>query len=79
MTDYRFRIAERVVASAYGVPPGPYEITRMLPIENGVPFYRAKCIADGHERALSEPSLRLAPRAANISAVPPRQPKAKMR
>lgn len=29
----------------------------MLPLADGVPFYRGRCIRDGHERALSEPSL----------------------
>jgi hypothetical protein len=61
VTDHRFRIGERVEAAAFGVPPGPYEITRMLPLADGVPFYRARCIRNGHERALSEPSLRLGP------------------
>jgi hypothetical protein len=63
MTDHRFLIAERVVASGFGVPPGPYEITRMLPVADGIPFYRAKSVTDGHERVLSERSLRPAPRA----------------
>jgi hypothetical protein len=44
---------------------GPYEITRLLPLEAGVPYYRAKKLSDGRERALSELSLRLMPEAAD--------------
>jgi hypothetical protein len=77
MTDHRFRIGERVVASAFGVPPGPYEITRALPLAHGVPFYRAKSVTDGHERAMSESSLRPAP--ANSDKTPPPRSNSKAR
>jgi hypothetical protein len=79
VTDHRFGIGERVVASAFGVPPGPYEIMRMLPLADGVPFYRARCIRDGHERALSEPSLRLGPVVAASTTASPRWTRAKAR
>jgi hypothetical protein len=76
MAYHRFRIGQQVVASAFGVPPGSYEITRLLPLAEGVPYYRAKSLGDGHERALSEHSLRPAPTPANISDAPPRRSKA---
>ncbi len=37
MSDHRFQIGERVVALAFGVPSLPYEITRTLPLADGVP------------------------------------------
>jgi len=70
MAYHRFRIGERVVALAFGVPPGPYEITRVLPLVDGGPFYRGKSVADGRERALSELSLRRPPAAANSNRTP---------
>ena len=79
MAHHRFCIGERVVASAYGVPPGPYEITRLLPLADNVAFYRAKSATDGHERALSEPTLRPAPTPTNRNDAPPERPKEKAR
>jgi hypothetical protein len=46
------------VAYAFGVPPEPYEITRLLPVADGIPKYRAQSLGDGRERAISEPALR---------------------
>lgn len=80
MAYHRFHIGQRVAASAFGVPPGPYEITRLLPLADRVPYYRAKSLSDGHERALFEVSLRPAPMPANSNDdVPPRRPQAKAR
>jgi hypothetical protein len=62
---HRFKIGQQVVATAFGVVTGPYEITRLLPLEAGVPYYRAKKLPDGRERALSELSLRPRPETAN--------------
>jgi hypothetical protein len=61
---HRFKIGQQVVATAFGVVTGPYEITRLLPLEAGVPYYRAKKLPDGRERALSELSLRPIPESA---------------
>jgi hypothetical protein len=36
MTVRRFQIGERVMALAFGVPLGPYEIARMMPLAGGV-------------------------------------------
>jgi hypothetical protein len=43
---------------------GPYEITRLLPLEAGFHITGPKNV-DGRERALSELSLRLMPEAAD--------------
>ena len=56
MAYHRFRIGQRVIACAFTVPPGPYEITGVLPVADDVPFYRVKSVPDGHERAISAPS-----------------------
>jgi hypothetical protein len=58
MAFHRFKIGQQVVVTGFGVLTGPYEITRLLPLEAGVPYYRAKKQPDGHERAISELSLR---------------------
>jgi hypothetical protein len=59
MSEHRFQIGQTVVVSAYGAPPGPYSITRLLPIDQGEPNYRGKSLVDNHERALAENALRL--------------------
>ena len=58
MPFHRFKIGQQVVLTGFGVLTGPYEITRLLPLEAGVPYYRAKKLPDGRERAISELSLR---------------------
>jgi hypothetical protein len=65
MVRHHFRIGSARCASAFDVPPGPYEITRLLPLADGVPQYRAKSFGDGHECAVSEPSLRPVRKPAN--------------
>ncbi len=79
MPYHHFHIGQQVVASAFGVPPGPYEILRLLPLADGIPHYRARSHADGHERALPEPSLRLAPKPANSNEAPLARPKSRAR
>jgi hypothetical protein len=59
MSEHRFQIGQTVVVSAYGTPPGPYSITRLLPPEQGEPNYRGKSLVDAHERAMSENAIRL--------------------
>ena len=44
MAYHRFRIDQQVVASAFGVPPGSYEIMRLLPLADRLPYYRAKSL-----------------------------------
>jgi hypothetical protein len=44
---------------------GPYEITRLLPLQAGVPHYWAKKLPNGPESAFSELSLRPMPEAAD--------------
>jgi hypothetical protein len=55
---HRFQIGQTVAASGVGVPAGPYRVTRLLPLSNGEPHYRAESVADGHERAFSEAAIR---------------------
>ena len=64
MAFHRFKIGQRVLATAFGVLTGPYEITRLLPLVAGVPHYRAKKLSDGPESAFSELSLRPMPESA---------------
>ena len=59
MSEHRFQIGQTVVVSAYGAPPGPYSITRLLPVDQGEPNYRGKSLVDNHERAISENAIRL--------------------
>ena len=59
MSEHRFQIGEKVIATAYGAPPGPYSITRQLPADHGELSYRGKSLIDNHERALGENALRL--------------------
>ena len=58
MAFHRFKIGQQVLVTAFGVHTGPYEITRLMPLVAGVPYYRAKKLPDGRECALSELSLR---------------------
>jgi hypothetical protein len=62
---HRFKIGQQVLATAFGVLTGPYEITRLLPLVAGVPYYRAKKLSEGRESAFSELSLRPTPESAN--------------
>lgn len=64
MPFHRFKIGQRVVATAFGLLTGPYEITRLLPLGSGVPHYRAKKLPNGPESAFSELSLRPMPESA---------------
>jgi hypothetical protein len=62
---HRFKIGQQVVATAFGVLTGPYQITRLLPLVAGIPHYRAKRLPDGPESAFSELSLRPKPESAD--------------
>ena len=79
MALHRFQIGQLVVASAFGVPSGPHEITQLLPPPYGVPFYRARSRTDGHERAIAEQGLRSAPMPTGLVDGLPRGPKVKAR
>ena len=65
MAFHRFKIGQQVVVTAFGVHTGPYEITRLMPLVAGIPYYRAKKLPDGPESAFSELSLRPTPESAN--------------
>jgi hypothetical protein len=71
MSEHRFQIGQTVVVSAYGAPPGPYSITRLLPSEQGEPNYRGKSLLDAHERAMSENAIRLAKAKSEPSSIEP--------
>ena len=63
---HRFQIGQTVAASGLGVPAGPYRVTRLLPLSDGVPHYRAESVADGHERVFPEAAIRLVQRPARL-------------
>ena len=71
MSEHRFQIGQTVVVSAYGAPPGPYSITRLLPPEQGEPNYHGKSLVDAHERAMSENAIRLAKAKSEPSSIQP--------
>jgi hypothetical protein len=73
MSEHRFQIGQTVVVSAYGAPPGPYSITRLLPADQGEPNYRGKSLVDAHERAISENAIRLIQRKSEPSSDVPRR------
>jgi hypothetical protein len=80
MSEHRFHIGQTVVVSAYGAPPGPYSITRLLPPEQGEPNYRGKSLVDAHERAMSEKAIRLLQaKSEPSSAQPPKKHTARTR
>ena len=49
MTYHHFQVGQFITAHALGVPAGPYRITRLLPLSNGVPQYRLKSAVDDLE------------------------------
>lgn len=57
MQHHRYKIGQTVTAHTPGVPPGPYVITRLLPLVGKEPHYRVKD-ENGGERALLESELR---------------------
>jgi hypothetical protein len=75
MSEHRFQIGQTVVVSAYGAPPGPYSITRLLPADQGEPNYRGKSLVDNHERAISENAIRLQQSTSELSTAvqPPKK------
>ena len=54
MSDHTFLLGQTVAANGFGIPPGPYKITRLLPTSHGIPQYRAKSVVDQHERKATE-------------------------
>ena len=63
MPSHRFSVGQTVMAPPAGrnaiLPPGPYVILRLLPLEGRQAHYRVKSTVDGHERALLESQTRL--------------------
>ena len=60
---HRYALGDLVVARSPSVPPGPYVITRLLPLVVGEAAYHGRSTADGHHRALMEGQLNPAPSA----------------
>ncbi len=60
-THHRFKLGEKVTPHSPGIPSGTYVITRLLPLVEGQPHYRARRTKDGHERALLETQVRSIP------------------
>ena len=61
MQDHKFQVGEirNFTPSAFdrATPRGPYEIVRLLPAESLGHQYRVRCVADGHERVVTEGQL----------------------
>jgi hypothetical protein len=85
MLAHRFRVGQTVVVPSSGrpkgaIPPGPYIIVRLLPVEGGEPYYRVRSSVDGHERALLENQIKLPEmRPTNVEARQVRREPAPMR
>ena len=65
MPRHRFDVGQKVVAPVAGphslVPPGPYVVVRLLPIQDGEPGYHVRSEVDRHERSLMESRIRALP------------------
>jgi hypothetical protein len=57
MPRHRFKLGQSVVAHSPGIPPGPYTITRLLPLVGKEPHYQAQS-ATGVVRALLESQIK---------------------
>jgi len=65
MPRHRFEVGQKVMVPIVGlyplVPPGPYVVIRLLPLQDGEPGYHVRSEVDGRERALMESRLRALP------------------
>src|SRR3954453_12887543 len=65
MPRHRFEVGQKVMVPGVGlhpaVPPGPYVIVRLLPVQDGEPGYHVRTEVDGRERALMESRIRALP------------------
>jgi hypothetical protein len=57
MAHHRFKLGQTVVAHAPGMPPGPYIITRLLPMVGSDPHYQGRG-EGGVVRALLESQIK---------------------
>ncbi len=60
MQAHRFRVGQVVDgrSNLFGsAPPGPYEVTRLLPPTGMTNQYRVKSLKNGHERVVREDDL----------------------
>src|SRR3954449_7470399 len=65
MPRHRFEVGQKVMVPGVGlhpvVPPGPYVVVPLLPIQDGEPGYHVRSEVDGRERALMESRIRALP------------------
>src|SRR3954466_5636203 len=65
MPRHRFEVGQKVMVPGVGlhpvVPPGPYVVVRLLPVQDGEPGYHVRSEVDGRERALMESRIRALP------------------
>ena len=65
MPRHRFEVGQKVMVPIVGlyplVPPGPYVVVHLLPIQDGEPGYHVRSEVDGRERALVESRIRALP------------------
>src|ERR1700712_210535 len=65
MPRHRFEVGQKVMVPVAGLhplmPPGPYVVVRLLPIQDGEPGYHVRSEVDRHERALMESRIRALP------------------
>ena len=60
MTTHRFKQGELAglrQKHPTNAPRGPYEVVRLLPVEDGVPLYRIKSEDENHDRVAKETEL----------------------
>ena len=61
MTTHKYAVGERVrlaIGKYSGdASPGPYTISRQLPVEANVCQYRIRHVQDGHERVVQESQI----------------------
>jgi hypothetical protein len=57
MPRHRFKLGQSVTAHSPGIPPGPYTITRLLPLVGKEPHYEGRS-ENGVVRALLEAQIK---------------------
>jgi hypothetical protein len=65
MPHHRYKLRQNVMAHVADVPPGPYVITRLLPLVGNEPHYQGKS-EDRVVRAFLESQIRAVPEGARI-------------
>jgi hypothetical protein len=65
VTEHKFKIGQTVHfrRKSLAAPPGPYQITRLLPAADGEFHYAMKSVDENHERVAAESELQAHPSA----------------